>query len=422
MTPDARLEDRLRAVLRRPDGLVWPTEEGAFDRFLRRRARRGRALAAGGALAVVVALALAAGVPHLLPGRPLVPAGPTLSGRMVQVPGGGFEVPVPVGWTDLAGSRRAIMPGSETGNGVSLRPMRRAADTYVMLHTAVLTPAQYPGTEPGRDPAPKVTAHRATTRLDDHTPLGRGRRPDGRPYVWPTSLASHEVATYAIAWPYHCTREQACPVAAPWRVLIVRGMTAEGPETRRRVQEVTRRLVDEVRPITNALPGGALGSVDVAVPPVEGRWLLGTGGSGRGAWRASVRQGSEDVFELDFPRYRPRPGTGVHAEDIEATYLVSGRLGVLRDCLSWLRPQVGLISGAVPENVTTLRISLAGRPPLTVRAFGHDRPARWAAFVSPPLVRGTRVTRVVALDAAGRTVAESERDPGISHPVCHIFR
>ena len=80
------------------------------------------------------------------------------------------------------------------------------------------------------------------------------------------------------------------------------------------------------------------------------------------------------------------------------------------------------MSGVVPENVTTLRISLAGRPPLTVWAFGHHRPARWAAFVSPPLARGTSVTRVEALDAAGRTVAEAERDPVLSHPVCHLFR
>ena len=51
----------------------------------------------------------------------------------------------------------------------------------------------------------------------------------------------------------------------------------------------------------------------------------------------------------------------------------------------------------------------------------NERPARWAAFVSPPLARGTSVTWVVALDAAGRTVARSE--PGeLSHPVCHVFR
>ena len=84
------------------------------------------------------------------------------------------------------------------------------------------------------------------------------------------------------------------------------------------------------------------------------------------------------------------------------------------------------MSGVVDVNPAKqghhLRISMAGRPPLTVRAFGHDQPSRWAAFVSPPLPRGTSVTRVVALDAAGRMVAESERDPLLSHPVCHVFR
>jgi hypothetical protein len=112
----------------------------------------------------------------------------------------------------------------------------------------------------------------------------------------------------------------------------------------------------------------------------------------------------------------------MRAEDIEPAILLRGQLGVLNDCLSWLRPQVGLLSGVVPENVTILRVSIAGKPPLTVRASGHDRPARWAAFVSPPLARGTRVTRVVALDASGRTVSESEPDPRLSHPTCHVFR
>ena len=98
---------------------------------------------------------------------------------------------------------------------------------------------------------------------------------------------------------------------------------------------MVRRIVDTVQPVTNALPGGAPGSIDLAVPPVKGRWLLGSGGRGR---------------------------------------------------------------------------------------FGHDRPARWAAYASEPLPRGTRVTRVVALDANGRVVAESERDEIISHPVCHVFR
>jgi hypothetical protein len=426
MTPEPRLEDRLRASLHRPETSPWPDEHGAFDRFLRRRARRGRALAARGALALVVAVALAAGIPRLLP-RPVVPATPPVTGRPMQLPSGGFEITVPAGWTDLNRSRRIFTPGRETGSGVGLRPMRRTTGTLgtmVTVYTAILSPAQYPGTEPGgRDPAPSVSADRTTIRLDDTTPLGRGRRPDGRPYVWQTKLGALEVAQYAIAWPYHCAPDQACPPAARWRALIVHGLTEEGPATRGRVLAVVRRIVDTVRPVTNALPGGAPGVIDLAVPPVKGRWLLGSGGRGRGAWRAYVRQGGEDVFELEFPSRMTRPGVGVHAEDIEPTiYLLNGQVVVLRDCLSWLSPQVGLVSGAVPEQVTSVRIELAGRPALTARAFGHDRPARWAAYVSEPLPRGTRVTRVVALDANGRVVAESERDEGITHPVCHVFR
>jgi hypothetical protein len=425
MTLDPQLEDRLRAALRRPENASWPEEGGAFDQFQRRRTRRGRALAARGALALVVVVALAAGIPSLLPSRPVVPATPPITGRPLQVPGGGFEVLVPAGWTEVDQSRRVVHSSGETGSGAALRPMRRAANTFVILYTAVLSPVQYPGTEPGGgDPDPSVSADRATERLEDRGgPLGRGRRPDGRPYVWQqTLLGSNEVAKYAIAWPYHCTPEQACPPAARWRALIVNGVTEEGPATRRRVLGMVRRVVDTVRPVTNALPGGALGSVDLAIPPVKGRWQLGTGGGGQGAWEAYVRQGDEDVFELEFPTRRTRSGVGVHAEGIEPTYLVNGELGVLRDCLSWLRPQVGLLSGVVPENVTALRIAIAGKPSLTVKAFGHDQPARWAAFVSPPLPRGTRVTRVVALDATGRTVAEAERDGILSHPTCHVFR
>ena len=423
MTQEPQLEEHLRAALRRPEGSPWPQEHGAFDQFLHRRARRGRALAARGALAVVVAVALVVGLPRLLPSRPVVPATPPLTGRLLQMPAGGFEVTVPAGWTDLSRSRRKVTPGDELGSGVGLRPMRRAANTMVTLYTATLSSAQYPGTEPGGGgPDLSFSADQASDRLEDRGgSLGRGRRPDGRPYVWQqTLLATNQVARYAIAWPYQCTPQQACPPGARWRVLIVNGVSEEGPATRRRVLEVTRRIVDTVRPITNALPGGALGSVDLAVPPVKGRWLLGTGGSGRGAWRASVLQGAEDVFALEFPQRRPEAAQ--RAEVIEPTILLRGQLGVLNACLTWLRPQAGLVSGVVPENVTTLRISIAGRPSLTVGAFGHDQPARWAAFVSPPLARGTRVTRVVALDASGRTVAESEPDPILSHPVCHVFR
>ena len=424
MTTGPQLEDRLRAALRRPEDAAWPDGRGAYDRFRRHRTRRGRILAAQAALVAVVALSLAVVAPRFLPNGSLNPVTPPFPGRVLEAPGGGFEVAVPAGWTNLRQDRVILTPGGDNGSAVVLRPKRRAPDTFVLVYTAVLSPAQYPGTAPGRDPAPSVTADRSTVRLDDAgSPLGRGQRPDGRPFVWQTRLAPGEVARYAVAWPYHCDPGQACPPAARWRSLLVTGRTAEGPATGERVLQVVRRIVEQARPVTNALPGGAPGAVDLNLPPAQGRWLLGSGGSGQGAWRAYVRQGrSEDVFELAFPSRQTRPGVGVHAEDIEPTFLAGGQLGVFRDCLSWLSPQVGLVSGAVPESVTTVRIELAGRPPLEVRAFGHRQPARWAAYVSPPLARGTRVTNVVGLDAAGRPVAEAEHDVYLSHPVCHVFR
>ena len=426
MTQGPQLEDHLRTALRRPEDASWPDEHGAYDRFLRRRARRGRTLAARAGLALVVALALAAVTPRLLPRDPAGPVTPP--GRMVRAPAGGFEVAVPAGWTDLRRDRRIFFPGKDTGSGVGLRPMRRAPDTRVLVYTAILSPAQYPGIEPGGDPDPSVTADPTTRKFDDaDSPLGRARRPDGRPYVWRTRLAPLEVAEYAVAWPYQCRSDETCPPAARWRVLVVHAMSAEGAATRQRVLEVVRRIVETARPVTNALPGGGTpGLIDLGVPSVKGRWLLGTGGSGLGAWQVYVGHGgdagSEDVFALHFPSRKTRPGVGVHAEDIEPGILLAGQLGILRDCLSWLSPQVMLLSGAVPENVTTVRIYLAGRPSMTIQAFGHDQPSRWAAFVSPPLARGTSVTRVVALDASDRTVAESERDGYLPYPACHVFR
>jgi hypothetical protein len=393
MTPQPQLEDRLRDALRRPEDAAWPEERGAYDRFRRHRTRRGRILAAQLALALAVALAVAVVTPRLLPSGSLSPVTPP--GRVLQAPGGGFEITVPASWTRHHQVRLLLTPTGDNGSAVVLRPRRRAADTFVVISTAV----------PGPTPPP----------------LGRGRRPDGRPFEWQAPSFKGEVARYAVAWPYYCDPGQACPPAAGQRVLLVSGRTAEGPATRQQVAQVVRRIVEQARPITNALPGGAPGSIDQNLPPARGRWLLGSGGSGQGAWKAYVRQGSDDRFELAFPSRQTRPGMGVHSESVEPSFLLAGQLPVLRDCLSWLSPQAGLVSGAVPEKITTVRIELAGSPPVVVRAFGHDLPPRWAAFVSPPLPRGTRVTNVVGLDAAGRTVAEAEHDSYLSHPVCHVF-
>jgi hypothetical protein len=66
---------------------------------------------------VVVAVALVVGIPRLLPSRPVVPATPPLTGLLLQMPAGGFEVTVPAGWTDLSRSRRNVTPATSSARG-----------------------------------------------------------------------------------------------------------------------------------------------------------------------------------------------------------------------------------------------------------------------------------------------------------------
>jgi hypothetical protein len=409
-----RLEDQLREAFRRPEGHPWPDERGAFDRFLRRRARRGRAVAAGACLGLVAVLGAAALLPRLVDGREVVPAIRTV--RTVPVPSAGFEVPVPAGWTTRtggAGTRVAVGLAGPEVPMVQLVPQRRGTGATVEVRTAVMRPRQYPGTRPGTDPDPTGTVGPRAYELDDtRSPLGHGRRPDGRPYVWRTWYPAGEAGEYAVAWPYHCVRTAACPPAAPWRVLVVRGESPD-PALRPRVAAVVRLVVDTARPITNALPGGDPGHVDPNLPPVTGRWLLGTGGSGRVAWEAYVRQDCVEAgFELHFPYLKVKPGRGVHDEDVDAYgMLANGELPMLQDCLSWLPGGGVILSGVVPENVVAVRVELEGQDPRRFPTFGTDEPPAWAAYVTAPLPADSRLVRVVALDAQDREVATALPGP-----------
>jgi hypothetical protein len=410
-----RLEDQLREAFRQPEGRPWPDERGAFDRFLRRRARRGRAVAAGACLALVAVLGVASLLPRLLAGGDVVPAIRTV--RTVPVPSAGFEVPVPAGWTIRTGGHGARMAVGLAGPEVplvQLVPQRRGTGATVLVRTAVMRPRQYPGVRQGADPDPTGTVGPRAFELDDAgSPLGHGRRPDGRPYVWRTKLRKGEAGEYAVAWPYHCVRTAACPPAAPWRVLVVRGESPDDPAVKERVRRVVRLVVDQTRPITNALPGGDPGHVDLNLPPVTGRWLLGTGGSGRARWEAYVRQDRVEAgFELHFPYLKVKPGRGVHAEDVEAYgMLANGELPMLRDCLSWLPDGGVILSGVVPEDVVVVRVELEGQGPWLFPTFGEEKPPVWAAYVTSPLPARSRLVRVVALDAQHREVATALPGP-----------
>ena len=176
---------------------------------------------------------------------------------------------------------------------------------------------------------------------------------------------------------------------------------------------MVRRLVETVQPITNALPGGDPGHVDLNLPPVTGRWLLGTGGSGRARWEAYVSQNRVEAgFELHFPYLKVKPGRGVHDEDVDAYgMLANGELPMLQDCLSWLPGGGVILSGVVPENVVAVRVELEGQDPRRFPTFGTDEPPAWAAYVTAPLPADSRLVRVVALNAQDREVATALPGP-----------
>jgi hypothetical protein len=239
---------------------------------IRRRGRRHRARLAGVMVcAVVVLVASAVVVPRLLPDRstspitrpiPTTTALPTTrpipAGPVTQVPAGGFEVPLPAGWT----ARKVGGPPTDRGEAIiELVPRRAMAlNAAIVLQTQVLTPEQHPGLPPGEDPGHGGVANAEGLgfyALDDRgSPLGRGRRPDGRPYVWRTRKLPDEVGEYAITWPYHCHTAVACPPANRWRVLVVHAGRSDDPAVRQKLRKIARQVVNTVRPITNALPGG----------------------------------------------------------------------------------------------------------------------------------------------------------------------
>jgi hypothetical protein len=341
-------------------------------------------------------------VPRLLEDREPA-ARPVPAGPVVRVPAKGFEVPLPVGWKVLSSERFTPVWG-----GIVLSPKGPAPRApLIALGTALLSPAQYPGLTPAgrpRKPDPRYQV------LDDQgSPLGHGRRPDGRPYVWQTKLSPSMIGRYAIAWPYHCPQGVACPPDARWRVLLISGMSTRGQTSfHPQVERALRQLVDTARPITNALPGGDLAQIDPVIPQPRGRVLLGSGGSGKAAWKAYLEEmGHSYGFGLHFPWLERKPPRGVRWEGLEVELLQHDALYVISTCLGWVPGSGLLLSGPVRKDVTAVRVELAGQPPRVVATFGHDKPAAWAAYVTPPLPAGAKVVRVVALNAAGQTVGSA---------------
>jgi hypothetical protein len=399
------LDTELRELLGRTDEVPWPGEPTGYDRFLRRRARRGRAVAAATGLAMVAVLAGAVLVPRLLAsGQPA--AAPTLP--TVRVPASGFELTVPPGWRvarQLTGTRTygpgEVLPGTPVG-----KPLPAVVGV-------VLVPR--PG-EP-RDATITVTVQGDYAHDESFDPAvvqGGSRRPDGREYRLHPGAGPGEVGRYAVFWPDHCHPVIGCSRASLPRVLTVTGSAASGREQVLRVMET---IVGTVRPITNSVPPPP----PPAVPAGLGRTklVLGSGGSGRTAWTLGIEPlDGNPGLTVRFPwPERRKADAARHWEQLEPGLIQSRGTYTLADCLTWVPGSGLLLTGLARKEVASVRFQLAEQPSVTVPTFGRDKGLPWVAYASPPLPAGSQLVRVFAFDAAGQLVG-GEEDPYDGRSLC----
>ena len=378
------LENELRQLFGRTEDAPWPGEFDAFDHFLDRRSRRGRALAAAAALALVVVAAAGVLVPRLLPKQLPAVAPP---GAVIRVVDSGFELRAPAGWSlgrKLTGTTEAF-PGQTKKSVVGVELISQS------------------GT-----PGATITV---TTDRREIDVQGASRRSDGRSFVLGAGGGQRAVGEYAIDWPDYCGQPpfDTCTPAARARVLLVAGATAPGDPraAREEVLEVMRHIVATVQPITNALRPPPMPTVSPST-----KVLLGKGGSGRAAWEAWIQpfdSSSDAGFSVHFPWAEKHiPGRYFSWDSLEPESLQRDGSSTYVACLDWM-PRAGrVLVGIAREDVAYVQVQLRGQAPLVLRVFGRDKPVPMVAFASPRLPAASKVTAVIAFDAAGRMIGSAE--------------
>jgi hypothetical protein len=366
------LENELRQLFGRTEDAPWPGELTAFDRFLRRKARRGRAMAAGVALTLAAIVGAAVLIPRV-PAKnmePVVPLAPRSTG--MRIADQGFQLVAPAGWKI-----------SRTLRGQSPAPSVRG----VML-------------------VPSRTPHGAsiTVSTDDHEPdwQGASKRPDGRSYL--LRPRPNEIGQYVIQWPNYCSQYLfgSCTRVAQARVLLVTG-AGGGAGVREQVTQAMQQITASVQPITNAL-------VPPPTPTVspQTKVLLGTGGTGRAAWEAWIEpQDNKPGFAVHLPTAALEPQT--HWEQLAPSILQHQGTYTYTVCLSRLPDSGVVLIGLAREDTATVQIELSKRPLVQVPVFGRDQPVPMVAFASPRLPADVLVNRVTAFDAAGRMIGSENR-------------
>jgi hypothetical protein len=420
------LEELVRAALAE-EARAEPDETGAYDRFLRRRRRSALAAAASTGLAVALVLALAVGAAYLVTGRgtdqvtgPVDPApttGPPPAPSTRPQPAGptettlpapppvpvsptgvvrrerqGFELTLPEGWkVDQVSTRTYAQFGqpwlviSPGGRRVSATENRR-----ITIHTAVTPPSQFPGRP--------VKGHDDLGGQSFSTVAGKrstGRRPDGRAWVMGDQGG---LVMYMIAWPYRCEPADQCPEAGPWRVLQL-DVEGTGRQEGLKVRQVARRLVESIRPITNALPPRG---ATVAEEPglfADAPVVVGRGGQGDYAWEMRARKGSGQDYWIETYRQNGDLLMGEVFGESDRDRMVAW----IHCMPSKERVTATLVSGFGPEAAAKVRLEVRGRPPVEAPTF-RRKGFPFAFWVVAPLPPDARPLAVTALDAAGNEI------------------
>jgi hypothetical protein len=236
-----------------------PGEAGAYDRFLRRRARQTRRMAATGAVGLALLLALVAVLPGQWRGGddheegsgggPAQPARWRPGPRDVAAPLQGFEVLVPPGWEVQS-----------TEHGFELRPiaedLRRQLPTPIQLDTVVLDPKDHPqGAELFRDN--NGWAGDISGRIGQGDVRTTGSFAGGRRWLRTDSgTPGRRTTVWYTPWPYRCQGGEPCPDVLSLRMLRV-AITGAGDHVWARAMELAPALLKSARPTTNAVAGRA---------------------------------------------------------------------------------------------------------------------------------------------------------------------
>jgi len=325
--------------------------------------------------------------------RPAPPPVTVSAAGVVRRERQGFELSLPEGWKVDQSTTRSYYQFGQPWLVISPdgRPVSATDDRRITIYTTVSPPSEYPG-EPvrGRDALGGQSFSTLSGRRSS------GRRADGRAF---TAGDQGGLVSYHIAWPYRCEPADLCPEAGPWRVLQL-DVEGTGRQAGLKVRRVARRLVETIRPITNALAPAA---ATVAEEPglfADAPVVVGRGGQGDYAWEVLARKGSGQDYWIET---RQQNGTLFMGESFGP--LDRRPVAYIHCAPSRERVTATLLMGVAREAVTRVVVDLEGQPPVETQTF-RKKGFPFAFWVVAPLPPEARPRSFTVFDAAGQQVGK----------------